>query len=361
MMSDFISRGHEVIAIGNEFDEKWRPLFEEKGIRYISAKIKRNSTNPIADMVMLKDLKRILRDEKPDIVFTYQAKTVIYGNLAAHAVGISNIYSLIAGIGSIFSSDSFKSRLLHAILACEYRDALKYAKKIFFQNREDEAFFKKIKAVNTDNTVIINGSGVNLDVFTEMPLPRDPVFLCTARIIRDKGIPEYLAAARIVKKEYPHARFLLVGPYDSNPSALDKSELDKYIKDNTVEYFGEQNDVRPFLAECGIFVLPSHREGTPKSVLEAMACGRAIITTDAVGCRETVTDGVNGLLVPVNDVSALADKMKYLIDHTDEVARMAAESRKIAEEKYDVRIINRIICDSMNIANIKEYQYGTLQ
>ena len=152
-----------------------------------------------------------------------------------------------------------------------------------------------------------------------------------------------------MKKEYPKARFLLVGPYDSNPSAITPAELKPYIDQNIIEYFGEQNDVRPYLAQCCVFVLPSYREGTPKSVLEAMACGRAILTSDAPGCRETVVNGKNGYLIPVQDIEGLFRKICEMIESPSLVKKMAEESRKMAEEKFDVRLVNQKILQTMKL------------
>lgn len=349
MMQDFISLGHMVIAVGNEDTEKWENKFREKNIRYIKADISRTGTNPLSDIKTLFSLKKILKREAPDKIFTYQAKTVIYGSLAAASLGIKEVYPLIAGCGSVFLSKGVKAKLLQTVMSIEYRLALGKCKKVFFQNADDVELFKDLKMVDPQKTVMLNGSGVNLDKFTPLPFPRDFAFLCISRLIRDKGVCEYLQAAELVKQKYPQVRFLLVGPYDSNPSALKKEEVDGYIDRGIIEYFGEQANVIPYLEQCNVFVLPSYREGTPKTVLEAMASERAVITTDAPGCRETVKDGVNGFFVPVKDVGALVDKMIYLINNPDVAEKMASEGRKTAEEKFDVKIVNKKIIEVMNL------------
>lgn len=353
MMNSFQKLGCEVIAIGNESESKWLEKFAENGIRYIQANITRNGTNPLNDILTFKSLYSILKAEKPDKVFTYQAKTVIYGGIAAHLLGIEEVYPLIAGFGSVFLQGGKKAKILQSILKAEYRIALKYAENIFFQNPDDEDFFITNKLTEKSKIVMINGSGVNLEKFTVLPLPGNASFLCISRLIRDKGVCEYLEAARIVKKQYPDIRFLLVGPFDTNPSAIKPEELEKYIKDGTIEYYGEQSDVRPYLEQCSVFVLPSYREGTPKTVLEAMACGRAVITTDAPGCRETVEDGENGALVPVKNVEVLANKMCELLNDPERVRKMGTIGRKMVEEKYDVKLVNAVICDTMKICDSK--------
>lgn len=349
MMKSFISLGHEVIAIGNEPESEWKDKFAGNGVRYIQAEINRNGMNPAAEFKMLKSLKKILRREMPDRMFTYQAKTIIYGGIAAHSIGIDEVYPLVAGLGSVFMHDGLKFGIVKFVLKTEYRMGLRHASKIFFQNSDDVEFFVSNGLADKNKIVMLNGSGVNLSKFEPQKLPDEPCFLCISRLIRDKGVIEYLDAAGIVKKKYPDARFLLVGPYDTNPSAIQPDELKPYIDDGIVEYFGEQSDVRPYLAMCRVYVLPSYREGTPKTVLEAMACGKAVITTDAPGCRETVTDGVNGCLVPVKDAAAVADKMIYFIENPEEVGKMASEGRKMVEERFDVNKVNETICRTMKL------------
>ena len=221
--------------------------------------------------------------------------------------------------------------------------------KIFFQNNDDVKVFTDNKIIKKEKTVILNGSGVNLEKFTQKPLPDGATFLCISRLIKDKGVYEYLKAARIVKEKYSNARFLLVGPYDSNPSALKPEELQPYIDDGIIEYFGEASDVRPYLEMCNVFVLPSYREGTPKTVLEAMATGRAIITTDATGCRETVINGENGYLVPIKDVDALSTAMIDLIEKPELISQMADKGLEFVKQKFDVNIVNNIINTTMNL------------
>jgi glycosyltransferase involved in cell wall biosynthesis len=198
--------------------------------------------------------------------------------------------------------------------------------------------------------VVVNGSGVDLDKFVFIsPLKVKPVFLLIARLIGDKGIREFVQAAQLIQRSYPDCRFLLVGGLDSNPDAISQIELDDWIHNGMVEYLGRLDDVRPAIARASVYVLPSYREGTPRSVLEAMAMGRAIITTDAPGCRETVIDGENGFLVPVKSVDALVDAMTRFIEDPDLAVRMGKRSREIAEEKYDVHKVNAVMLKEMGI------------
>jgi glycosyltransferase involved in cell wall biosynthesis len=347
MMKEFIKKGHTVIALGSEPEEEWKKKFQEYNIDYRQLYVERNGMNPLKDLKTFKSLYTFMKKEKPDKVFAYQAKTVVYGSLAAKLNGVSDVYPLIAGLGSIFRGEGFKNKIVKAVMKIEYWAACKCSKKIFFQNLDDQNVFIQNGLVNKNKTVIINGSGVDLDKFKPTPLPEVPSFLYIGRLIKDKGIMEYLKACKNIKEKHPNVRCLLVGPFDSNPSALKPDELKHYIESGVIEYFGEQNDVRPFISQCSTYVLPSYHEGTPKTVLEAMAMGRPIITSDAPGCRETVIEGLNGYLVKVKDIKGLANKIEYLISNPEICKNMGQASEKIARDKYDVKIVNQSIIQTM--------------
>ena len=349
MMKSFLARGYRVVAVGQEPEAEWMERFAEMGIRYRQMFAERNGTNPLRDLKTLKSIQKVIDEEKPDKIFCYQAKTIIYGSLAAHSRKISEIYPLIAGLGSVFRGSGLKNKVIRLILKTEYRAALKYAQGVMFQNPDDMGCFTGEKIVPEEKCRIINGSGVDTEKFVPTEYPETPAFLMIARLLRDKGVGEYLDACRIVKKKHPAVRCMLVGTFDTNPSAIQPEELQKYLDDGTVEYFGEQSDVRPYLEQTTVFVLPSYHEGTPKTVLEAMASGRAVITTNAPGCRETVTDGLNGLLVPVKDTEALAAAMERLTDDLPLCRKMGEEGRRIAVNKYDVKQVNSGIAEIMKL------------
>lgn len=351
MMRSFQKAGYEVLAVGDGSEAEWAERFAELGIRYRQIPVQRNGTNPMSDMKTLTALNRLLKEEKPDKIFAYQAKTVIYGGIAARMNGIREFYPLIAGVGSVFLGDSPKQKLIRSILVTEYRLGMAKAPKVFFQNRDDLKVFTDHKILPEEKAVMLHGSGVNVEKFTPSPLPEKPGFLCISRLIRDKGVGEYLEAARKLHQRRPDVKCVLVGPFDTNPSAIKPEDLQPYIDDGSVEYVGEQKDVQPWLKACTAYVLPSYHEGTPKTVLEAMACGRPAITTDAPGCRETVTDGVNGYLVPVRDVDAIVTAMEQMLDDPAKTAEMATAARQIAEEIFDVHKINLKIRQTMGIEN----------
>jgi len=222
----------------------------------------------------------------------------------------------------------------------------------FFQNPDDKRLFKELGITNSAaETRVVNGSGVDISQYSMAPLPANPVFLLIARLLGDKGVREYAAAAKIVKQKYPEVSFNLVGWIDENPDAIQRQELDAWVSEGIIDFKGKLSDVRPAIAESSVYVLPSYREGTPRTVLEAMAMGRAVITTDAPGCRETVDDGVNGRLVPVRSVNQLADTMIEFVEKTDLILKYGESSRNIAEQKYDVHKVNAYMLKEMGIVN----------
>jgi len=349
LIKEFINKEHKVIAIAPERSIEIKKNIEKIGISYIPVQIQRTGINPIKDIKTFLELYKTIRIEKPDLFLAYTAKPVIYGCLAAKINGIKNIYSMITGLGSMFCSKNIKAFLIRKLLKVQYKLSLRACIKVFFQNKDDRNEFVLNGLVRENKTVIINGSGVNLDKFRPTPIPTEPAFLFIGRLIKDKGIVEYLEACKVVKKKYPKIRCLLVGPYDSNPSALRKEELKSYIDNGVIEYFGEQMDVRPFISQCTTYVLPSYREGTPKTVLEAMAMARPIITTEVPGCRETVINNVNGFLIPVRNIEILADKMIWTIENVEKAKKMGEESLRICRNKYDVRKVNKEIMITMKL------------
>lgn len=350
MMCEFLRQGNQVVAVGDAPEKDWKDAYNYIGVSYRQIYVKRNGLNPADDIKTLMSLKKVISEEKPDKVFAYHSKSVVYGSIASRLNSIDEFYALIAGLGSIIRGSGFKNSLIRTVLKEEYKLAFRLCKSVITHNSEDrqllldEKFTKDASKVKT-----VNGSGVNLDKFVYSQTKKTDIFLFIARLIGDKGIREYMSAAEIVKKTHPEAVFRIVGPYDTNPSAIKPEEMEKYVNAGIIEYVGELKDVTPQLNECMVFVLPSYHEGTPKTVLEAMATGRPVITTDAPGCRAAVTDGENGYLVPVKDAESLAEKMIYLLENFDVAVKMGDTGRKIAEDKYDAVKVNRSILKIMDI------------
>lgn len=350
MMLSFMKKGYRVYALGNQPADQWNGRFSKYGIIYCQINIQRNGINPLNDLHTILSLIRLYKEIKPDKIFTYQAKSTICGGIAARIVHVKDVFPMVGGAGSVFLSNTAGIRILRTILVLGYKAAIGDVPAIFFQNREDKELFRRFGILSRQKAVMLHGSGVNIKQFSVMPQPERTVFLLIARLIKDKGVYEYLEACRRFKKVCREGRCLLAGPFDTNPTALKKKELKPYIEGGVIEYFEEQEDVRPILRQCSVFVLPSYREGTPKAILEAMACGRAVITTDVPGCRETVSDGENGFLVPAHDSKVLYKKMLFLYEHPQIAKEMGKKGRQMAENIFNVDFVNDVICHTMNMA-----------
>ncbi len=347
LIKGWLAQGHEVTAAAPEGGIKKE--LEKWGVKYIKIPLKRTGLNPAGDLFLLGFLIQLLRKKRPDYLFLYTVKPVIYGSLAATFLPTCRVYSMITGLGYVFTSP--EGGTFKKLVTAMYRAALKRNRKVFFQNPDDAREFVNIKVIEEKKVVLVNGSGVNVDHFYRTRLPEGPVtFLLISRLLKEKGIIEYVEAARMVKEKYPAAGFRIIGwPLIGDPSTIKPKQLERWKEEGIVEILGETDDVRPIIAEASVYVLPSYREGTPRTVLEAMAMGRPVITTDVPGCRETVTGGLNGFLVPVKDAKALAAAMEKFLENPEQIGQMGRESRKLAEEKYDVHKINRVINETMGI------------
>tara|TARA_R110002020_G_scaffold164864_1_gene351926 strand:+ start:13 stop:1158 length:1146 start_codon:yes stop_codon:yes gene_type:complete len=322
--------------------------------------MQRTGTNPVADIKTLIAIYRLLNKIKPNYILSYTIKPIIYGTLAAWFAKVPKRFILLSGLGYTFQEveESNKRSVFQKLVHSLYQQALSKSTKVFFQNPDDLNLFKKLNLLNLSTpAVVVNGSGVDVADFSVLPFPRDdlgeikPSFLLIARLLKDKGIVEYVEAAKIIKQQYPAAEFHLVGWIDENPATIDQVQLDDWIATGSVNYWGKLDDVRPAIAASSVYVLPSYREGTSRSVLEAMAMGRPIITTDAPGCRETVVEGANGYLVPVKSVKELAAAMEKLISNPELITVMGEASRKLTEDRFDVHKVNQIMLKEMGLAS----------
>lgn len=341
LLREIVSRGHAVTAVGPDESTETASALREIGVEYRSAPLKRASISPLQDIAYALRLRHIISEVKPDLYLGYTIKPVVYGNIAARLGKVPHRCALITGLGSTFIADGLGRAVLRRGVILLYRLALSGADVVVFQNPDDRAEFLTRQLVKKEKTRVVAGSGVDLRAFESTPIPTDPfVFLLVARLIREKGIGEFVEAARLLRSKYPAVRFQLVGPIDENPSAISEAEVRAWEREGVIEYLGETSDVRPYLRRSTVFVLPSYREGTPRTVLEAMATGRAIITTDVPGCRETVTDGKNGFLVPKGDHVALAESMERFLKNPELLIEMGQASLAMAQTKYDVRLVN---------------------
>lgn len=353
LLRAMIAKGHDVLACAPGEDDDVRRRLLAIGVDYTSIPLRRTGLNPLADLRTVVALTRLFRRHKPDRIFSYTIKPVVYGPLAAQLAGVprENVFSMVTGLGFAFTSTSRRQRLLSAPIRALYRSALHHCNGVFFHNPDDRRLFVELGLLSPPTKgLLMNGSGVDLNEFAERPAVPEPVtFLLIARLLRGKGIEEYVEAASALKARYPRARFRIVGPRDTNPEGIPGDEIRAWEQNGAIEYGGGVSDVRPELAAASVFVLPSHREGRPRAVLEAMGVGRAIITTDAPGCRETVRDGRNGFLVPVGDAPALQHAMERFLLDPSLIGTMGRASRAIAVEEYDVNKVNAGLLREMEL------------
>ncbi|MFN3943463.1 MAG: glycosyltransferase family 4 protein [Allosphingosinicella sp.] len=343
LIAEMVARGHRVFALAPGIDQAVAAAVRALGAEPIDIRLGRASLNPLTALRTMADLRRLFRRLKPDVVIAYTITPILLGGPAAAAVG-ARFVALVTGLGYAFTGGREPKRLLSRFIGrLGYRRGLRKAAVAIFQNGDDREDFRKMGLLPARlPTAVVNGSGVDIAHFAPRPLPGAPSFLMIARFLKDKGVREYTQAARRLKRERPDLRIALAGWRDASPDAIGEAELHE-IEAAGVEMLGRLDDVRPAIGEASVYVLPSYREGTPRSVLEAMAMGRAVVTTDAPGCRETVREGVNGFLVPPRDADALLAAMRRFVEEPELAARMGAASRRIAEEKYDVHQVNREI------------------
>lgn len=347
LIKEIISKGYEVIVTGPNRDGLDK--IEELGVRFVHIPLNKTGLNIIGDIRYVLSLMQLFRKEKPDVTLGYTIKPVIYGAIAAKLAGVNKINSMVTGAGYVFTAKTLKAKIIKFLVSILYRIGFKCADTVIFQNSDDLKEFTGLGLVSEDKCKIVNGSGVNMDKFQPSEFPKTLTFFMLSRVMYSKGVREYLQAAKIVKEKYPEIKFMLLGAVENIQDSLSMDDLKPYIKDEIIDYFGETNDVSAYYKQTSVYVLPSYREGTPRTVLEAMAMGRPIITTNAPGCRETVQDGYNGFLIPIKDVDLLVEKMEWFVKHQDKIVEMGQASYDICLNKFDVKKVNEDMLNHMNI------------
>lgn len=353
LISDLKARGHDILCLAPDFTPDIVSRLEALGADVAAYPLERTGLNPVADYKSLDALTKIFKAWRGDVVMGYTAKPAIYASLAARRARVPRIVPMITGLGYAFlEGQGALGKTVQAAMRQLYWAALKVSHGVIFHNQDDRRVLEDLGVVPKTLPVhVVSGSGVDLDHYGEAPLPpleRGLVFLLIARLVRYKGLEEYCAAARIVKSRAPQARFLLVGPEETGPAGFPVADLSQY--GDAIEYQGPMTDVRPAMAGCHVYVLPSYGEGMPRTVLEALAMGRPIITTDTRGCRETVDERVNGCLVPVGDAEALASAMESFLKRPDLIPSMARASRLKAERRFDVRLVNQDMMAALGLS-----------
>jgi len=337
-----VAKGFEVIAVAPE--DGYGEQLERLGCRYISLAMDNKGTHPVHDFQLMLGFLKIFLREKPDVVLAYTVKPNVYASLAAQIAGVSTINN-ISGLGTAF----IRGGWMAALVSLLYRAGLRRSTRVFFQNDDDRTLFLEKGLVKRSKSDLLPGSGINLEHFNAIEYGSVDhsgdglVFLMVARLLWDKGVREYVEAARMVRKRHPETRFQLLGFLDvKNQTAVPREDLELWVREGIVEYLGTSDDVRPFLSRADCVVLPSYREGTPRSLLEAAAMAKPLIATDVPGCREVVKEGINGYLCEVRNSNDLADKiMKFVVLPSDLRLQMGSQSRNIAETYFDEQIVIR--------------------
>jgi glycosyltransferase involved in cell wall biosynthesis len=348
--------GYEVVLISPPGG--YGPRLEAEGFRWLPFPLERRGMNPWVELKTIFSLARVYRTERPDVVHHFTIKCVLYGSLAARLAGVRKIINAITGLGYIFTP-ARRAQWLRLLLQPVYRLALRNT-AVIFQNPDDIALFRQQRLLGKAHVHLIRGSGVDTDVFVPSPEPAgDPVVMMVGRFLWDKGVGEFVEAARSLKRSLSlskgtaaqgtTARFVLVGDtYPDNPRAVPPDQLQAWVGDGVVEWWGWHDDMRVMLPQAHIVCLPSYREGMPLSLAEAGACARPVVTTDAPGCREIAQDGVNGFLVPVRDADALAKALLKFIRDPALRQEMGRRGRSLAEAEFSVR---RIVAETLQVYN----------
>jgi glycosyltransferase involved in cell wall biosynthesis len=328
--------GHRVIALAPP--DVCSGRLEGMGVEYHPLEMDKKGVSPRQDLLLLARYLAALRRIRPDVFLGYTAKPNVYGSIAAHLLGI-RVVNNVSGLGTAFIDEGLLTRIVSAL----YRIAFHRSATVFFQNTEDRDLFLTKRLVRPDQTRLLPGSGIDLERFRPAGRAADGTFrfLLIGRLLRDKGVGEYVEAARIVRRRAQHARFRILGFLDvANRTAVARSDIEAWVAEGLIEYLGEADDVRPSLAEADCIVLPSYREGLPRTLLEGGAMGKPLIATDVPGCRQVVEHEMNGFLCRVRDAASLAEAMLRMMSlPSDALAAMGAASRRKVEAEFDERLV----------------------
>lgn len=340
-------QGYEILVAARESNHGER--IRAEGFKLIPLKMRRRSMNLWNELAAIREITQIYRCEKPDIVHHVAMKPVLYGSFAARIAGVSRVVNALAGLGYVFISEQMKARLLRAVIGVCFRLLLnRKGTRLILQNRDDCAMFIQSNIISEKLIRLIRGSGVDTALFRPAPEKTGiPIIILASRMLWDKGIGEFVEAARLVKDRGIDARFVLVGDCDmDNPNSVHRSTLEEWAQQGVIEWWGQRDDMPDVLAQAHLVCLPSYREGLPKVLLEAAACGLPIVSLDTAGCREVVRHGENGLLVPVKSVKELADAFQLLIEKPDVRRRMGARGREISLKEFAVE---KVVAETMAI------------
>ena len=325
-------------------DDKYKKEIESKNVKFYFVEDKNRSVNPLKILSLKNRYYKVIKEINPDVVFTFMLKPNVFGVRAAKKAGVKQIFSMVEGTGDPFTYNTLKWKIIRAVCCFLYKKSFRYSKKVFFLNNDNKKEFLDRKLVKENQCEIIHGIGVDLEKFAYKPVKNRKKFLMIARMLKTKGIYEYCECARLVKQKYPDAVFNYLGAEGS----VKLSDIQSYIDDGSVNYLGVTGDVRPYIEDTFILILPSYKEGMPMSVMEAESVGRGIIAFDSTGCRDAVINGETGFLVPVGDAVALADKAIWCIEHPEEAEQMGKNARNFAEKNFNQVTINEKVLRVLN-------------
>ena len=342
LIRELLREGHEVTTVSPDTQEL---TIDGEVVHHRRWKLDRSGRNPVKELVRVSSFAAIVLQERPDVVLGFTIKPNLYGSIVGRLLGVPVVPN-VTGLGTAFLS----GRALRRSALLLYRAAFRRAPIVFFQNRDDQALFIRERLVREGQSRIVPGSGIDLASFRPSELPKDTRFLMIARLLGDKGVREYVAAARLLRAKLPTASFSLLGELDpQNQSAIAKQELDSWIAEGVIDYLGSVSDVRPFIDQSSAVVLPSYREGLPRTLLEGAAMGRPLIGADVPGCREVVREGVTGFLCEARNVESLVAAMEQFARITrDERALMGARARAMAEAEFDERLVHMAYVKAIN-------------
>lgn len=350
LVQDMLRAGWRVTIAAGSPEGDDAAAFRQLGVECVTIPVARTSLNLASGLGLMAAVWRLCRRIRPDAVLAITVKPVTFGLIAAALARVPVRAGMITGLGYAFTDGrELKRRIVRQLVGPLYALSLRTATRAFFQNDDDIADFRR-QGLLPDSLRLTrtNGSGVDLAHYDAVPLPTgDPTFVMVARLLVDKGVREYADAARMVRARNPRVTFRLVGALDSNPAAVTQEELDEWVAEGIIDYVGYHADIRSVLQSAHVFVLPSYREGTPRSGLEALAMGRPILTTDVPGCREIVQDKVTGRLVAVRSAAAVADAVEWFIDNESAWPSMAAAARQDAEHRFDVHAVNNVVMSAL--------------
>lgn len=350
--------GHEVYAFAIDYDDGVKSKIKEYGAIPVDYKFSRTGLNPFTDVINTLKLSRQLKKIKPDLVFSYFSKPSIFGTLAAKLAGVKKVNAMLEGLGYFFTAsgkkDSLKVIVLRKLLVLLYRFSFRYVDNLIFLNADDKDDLLVKAKIKVQNVFVLGAIGLDINEYPYTKPPVDPIsFIFVARFLQEKGVYEFIQAATLVKEQFPDTHFYMLGDLDvCNPGSLSVENFKQLKNSGIIELPGHVDNVQQWLAKASVFVLPSYREGFPRSTQEAMAMGRAVITSDVPGCRETVVDGVNGFLIPARAPTVLAEKMLHFLNNPDLITVMGAASYEIARVRFDSAIVNNKL---LNILELEKF------